>query len=75
MYGRQKVFDSLLRNLSTIKSAMTLDWKAVGVKGYERIFSPMFLERIVESQETREIGGICDQGGPDFGLVKACFPR
>ena len=53
---------------------MTFDWKAVGVKGYERISGSMFLERMIEGQETREIGSICDQGSPDFESVKICSP-
>lgn len=52
MHGRKKVLDVLFWNLANVERTMTLLGEGVGIKGDQRIAGSVFLERIVEGEET-----------------------
>lgn len=58
--GRQQVGNALGRNAASFKSSMTFGRERVGVEGDERVLAAGGLERVVESQQAREIVGVCD---------------
>ena len=65
MYGRQKIVDSLLRNLPNVEGAVAFSGKGVGVEGYKRIPGAMLFERVIKGQKTREVSCVCDESSPD----------
>lgn len=64
MHGGEEVLDPLLGNLTDVKSAMTFWRECVGVEGNERVFGAMLLERIVKSEQAREVSCVCDKSCP-----------
>ena len=64
MDGWKKIFDSLLGDFANIKSLMTFRGECVGIEGNERVFRAMPFERIVEGEETGEIGCVRYKGCP-----------
>lgn len=64
MNGGEEVFDPLLGNPTDVKSAMTFRKECVGVEGNERVFGAMLLERVVESEQAREVSCVCYKSCP-----------
>lgn len=73
----QDILDSLFWYLADIESFVAFLGEGVCIESNQRVFGPMFLERVVEGQKTREIFCVRDQCGPDCydstgGLRMAC---
>ena len=45
---------------------MTFFGEGVGVESDKWVFRPMLLERVIESEETREICCVCYEGRPNY---------
>ena len=62
----QEVIDPLFGYLAYVQRMMALFGESVGVKSDEGVLRSMFLQRVVKREETRQVLGICDEGGPDY---------
>ena len=51
---------------------MTFWRKRVGVEGYKRVFGTVFLERVIETEEPREVRCIRDEGCPYCESISNC---
>ena len=72
MYRRKKVVDTLLWDLSEIKRFVAFGRESISIEGDQGVFGPMLLERVVESEKTREVLRVCDKCSPYFdGSVSA----
>lgn len=50
--------------------------KGVGIQGNERVLGAMGLQSMIEGEQSREVGSVCDESRPDFLRVDhTCLVR
>jgi len=59
-HGRQQVGNTLGRNAASLESGMALGRECVGVESDKRVLAAGSFQRVVESQQAREIICVCD---------------
>ena len=66
LYAGKEVCDALFRDPSSLKGTVALFGKGVGVERNEGVFATLLLERMIESEEAREVVGVGDEGCPYY---------
>jgi len=73
---REEIFDSLRGDAPKRKGFTTVGFQGVGVQDQERVGGAHGTEGMLECQQAREVFVVCDECGPDYGLlVKARATR
>lgn len=49
-----------------VEGGEALGGEGICIEGDERVGGLVLLERVVQGDEAREIGCVCDEGGPDW---------
>jgi len=59
----------LFRDAAGFESSMSFGRKGISVQRYKKIFGVVFLETVVESEESGKVFCVCDECCPDYVLL------